>query len=63
MSSYSDYDLERDLRDARRARARAAGRTHGAAFSQGGIGNWLRSRTTEHWIMFAIGLAVGGVLF
>ena len=25
-------------------------------------GDWLRSRTTEHWVMFLIGLIVGLVL-
>lgn len=61
MSHYSEHDLERDLRDARRARARAAGRPD--ITSPGGIGAWLRSRTTDHWIMFAVGLAIGGFLF
>jgi hypothetical protein len=57
MSSYSEYDLERDLREARRARARAQGR------HTGGFGAWLRSRTTDHWIMFAAGFVLGAILF
>jgi hypothetical protein len=65
MSSYSDYDLERDLRDARRARERAGGGyrrgTAGQRASQGVMG-FIRSRTTDHWVMFAIGLVVGAIL-
>lgn len=61
MSSYSEHDLERDLRDARRARERATGRT-GRNRQTGGVGNYLRSRTTDHWIMFAAGLVIGAIL-
>lgn len=59
MSSYSEYDLERDLHEARRARARAQGRDAG---HRGGIGDYLRSRTTDHWIMFVAGLVIGAIL-
>ncbi len=65
MSSYTDYDLERDLHEARRARDRARGRGHERGHERrgGGLGNFLRSRTTDHWIMFAIGLVIGAILF
>jgi hypothetical protein len=75
MSSYSEYDLERDLREARAARARAGGgyrrQTHdrqadgnpaGSKASDRVMG-FIRSRTTDHWVMFAIGLVIGGFLF
>ena len=62
MSSYSEYDLEHDLREARRARARARGDSGSGVFDSGGIGAFVRSRTTDHWIMFAIGLVVGALL-
>ncbi|MEK9661085.1 MAG: hypothetical protein VW644_05035 [Alphaproteobacteria bacterium] len=61
MTSYSEYDLERDLREAHRARERAgrdSARRHAGSF-----GDWLSSRTTEHWIMFAIGFVAGAILF
>ena len=58
MSSYSEYDLERDLRDARRARARATGRPH----RPDGVMAYIRSRSTDRWIMFAAGLVVGAIL-
>ena len=74
MSSYSEYDLERDLREARAARARAgggyrrapngatSGNTAGRSASDRVMG-FIRSRTTDHWVMFAIGLVIGGFLF
>lgn len=67
MTSYSEYDLERDLREARRARERAGRRSarvaNAGGFFGGSFGDWLRSRTTEHWIMFAIGFVAGAILF
>ena len=67
MTDYTEYDLERELREARRARERAGRRYDrhhtGGIFGGGSFGDWLRSRTTEHWIMFAIGFVAGAILF
>lgn len=27
-----------------------------------GLSAWIRTRTAEHWLMFAIGLAIGALL-
>jgi hypothetical protein len=78
MSSYSEHDLERDLREARAARARAGGgyRAGTDRHTDSGFGRnaadrpasdrvmgFIRSRTTDHWVMFAIGLVIGAFLF
>ena len=80
MSSYSEHDLERDLREARAERARAGGgggyRAGKDRHTDGGMDRnaagrpasdrvmgFIRSRTTDHWVMFAIGLVVGAFLF
>jgi hypothetical protein len=63
MMSYTEYDLERDLREARRARERARGRTAGGSCGGNAFMDYVRSRTTDQWIMFAAGFAVGAILF